>query len=470
MEKVIRKGGINMRKSRKIITLGIITSLVGVAISAYSVQLKANDFEGNEQYWTNYCSGVISDASKRQQCLEYQSYLENRIASNTQASSSIQGKIDTLKSDLSNLKDLSLSIAKDIEAQEAEIATVNASLVEIADNIQKVQVDIDLKIENINKRSEQIKTRMIEMQSKVNTNQFLDYIMGASDLVDLVQRASNVESFTKNDKDQITLLNEEKQQLEEVKAEKKRQEDLLIAQQKNLEIKKAELELNKEANDKLVKDTEVRVAELLKARNEANAAANTLAQLKPSFTISGGNANVGDLPDNGMIAPIQGSWISRGVDNNGHRGIDYAAVMGTPIVAPANCYVVFASNNYPNWGGLGNWVGIPAGGGNSVRIMFAVNGQTYAINFHHMTNSVPAMAYNGTGVMVPQGTILGYVGSSGNSSGPHAHVEMFAINQSLQQAIGTWYSTGDWQSSCGWGLYTPAYGSYGTRVNPAAYI
>ena len=459
-----------MRKSKIIVSFSIVTALIGVAISAYATQLKATDFEGNEQYWTGYCSGVISDATKRQQCLDYQAYLENKIASSNQTTSSIQGKIDSLNDDLSNLKDLSLSIAKEIEAQETEIATVSASLEEIANNIQLVQADIDLKVENINKRSEQIKTRMVEMQAKVNTNQFLDYIMGASDLVDLVQRASAVESFTKNDKEQITLLNEEKKQLEEVKAEKKRQEDLLIAQQKNLEIKKAELQLNKDANDQLVEKTEVRVAELLKAKNEANAAANTLAMLKPSFTISDGNANVGDLPNSGMIAPIQGSWISRGVDNNGHRGIDYAAVMGTPIIAPADCYVVFASNAYPNWGGLGNWVGIPAGGGNSVRIIFSVNGETFAINFHHMTNSVPAMAYNGTGQPVKQGTVLGYVGSSGNSSGPHAHVEMFKLNQSLQQAIATWYNTGDWQSSCGWGLYTPAYGSYGTRVNPAAYI
>lgn len=459
-----------MRIIRMMISFSVIGALFIFAIGAYAVQLKANDFEGNEQYWTSYCSGVISDATKRQQCIDYQSYLENKIASNNNTSSSIQSKIDTLNADLSNLKELSLSIAKEIEAQEAEIKVVSDSLVEIETNIAQVQADIDVKVENIEKRSDQIKTRMVEMQTKVNTNQFLDYVMGASDLVDLVQRANNVESFTKNDKDQIALLNEEKQQLEEVKAEKKRQEDLLVAQQKNLEIKKAELELNKKANDELVESTEVRVAELLKARNEANAAANTLALLKPNFSISGGNANVGDLPNSGLIAPIQGSWISRGVDNNGHRGIDYAATMGTPIVAPADCYVVFASNSYPNWGGLGNWAGIPAGGGNSVRIIFSVNGETFAINFHHMTNNVPAMAYNGTGQPVPRGTVLGYVGSSGNSSGPHAHVEMFKLNQTLQAAIATWYNTGDWQSSCGWGLYTPAYGSYGSRVNPAAYF
>ncbi len=460
-----------MKYQKNILVLIVCACLLMWGVLAQYNGVKANEFEGNEAYWTRTCSGYISDASLRTKCQEYNTYIQNKINGANSNLSSLKDSIAKVEDDLSNLKEVSQQYAKLIAQAEEEVAALNESLAQIADSVAAVEASIAQKEETIAKRLKRIKERMVQMQGKVNTNQYIDYIMGATDLVDLVQRSSNVESFTKNDKEQIKLLKQEKKELEAEKEEKKRIQETLEIQQEDLKYKQKELAQLKESNDAMVEEYEEKVAEMLKAKNEAEAAANTLAALKPNFTITDGNADITpSTPSSGWIAPIQGSYITRGVDNAGHRGVDYAAGMGTPIVAPANCYVVFASNSYPNTGWLGNMTGIPAGGGNSVRIIFSVNGETFAMNLHHMMNNVPAMAYNGTGVMVPQGTLLGYVGSSGNSSGPHAHVELFKLNQTLPQAIATWYSTGDWQSSCGWGLYTPAYGSYGTRVDPRAYL
>lgn len=461
-----------MKITRKKISIAVIVMFIAVCFTVYAPNyISANEFEGNESYWTSYCSGYISDANKRDKCNEYSVYIQNKINDSKNSANSLSNTIADVKADLSNLKEVSQAYQSQIDAYEAEIAAIQSALVTAREGIAQVEVVIREKEEKIEKRKVVIRERMIDTQVRVNTNQFIEYIMGATDLVDLIQRSSSVESFTRNDKEQITLLNQEKEELEVEKAEKKRIEDDLKLQEENLKITQQNLENIKAANDEMVEKTEVKVAELLKAQNEANAAANTLAQLKPNFTISNGNADITVTePSAGWTTPIQGTYISRGVDNNGHRGVDYAAGAGTPIVAPANAYVVFASNAYPNVGYLGNMIGVPAGGGNSVRIIFSVNGETFAMNFHHMQNNVPAMAYNGTGVAVPAGTVLGYVGSSGNSSGPHAHVELFKLNQSVSEAIATWYRTGDWQSSCGWGLYTPAYGSYGTRVDPRSYL
>lgn len=467
-----------MNITRKKIGISLIATFMVIGAIVYAPQyVKANDFEGNEAYWTSYCSGYISpaDSNKRTKCNEYSVYIQNKINDSKNTANNLTSSIDEVKSDLSNLKTVSQQHLEQINALEAEIAAIESALVSAQDEIAKVEVVIVEKEQKIDKRKEIIRTRMIDNQAKVSTNQFIEYIMGATDLVDMIQRSTSVEAFTKNDKEQIALLNEEKAELEAEKEEKKRIEDTLKLQQENLVVSQQNLINLKAANDAMVEKYEAKVAELLKAQNEANAAANTLAQLRPSFTFDdgSGNADVENITSPGWFAPIQGSWISRGVDNAGHRGVDYAASMGTPIYAPADCYVVFASNAYANtgwFGNLGPGSGVPLGGGNSVRIIFSVNGQTFAMNFHHMMNNVPAMAYNGTGQVVAQGTLLGYVGSSGNSSGPHAHVELFKLNQSVQQAVSTWYSTGDWQSSCGWGLYTPAYGSYGTRVDPRQYL
>lgn len=461
-----------MEMTRKKITISALVVFMIICFAVYGPNhIKASEFEGNEAYWTNYCSGYISDVNKRNKCNEYTAYLSNKINDSKNQADSMNDDISSVKAELSSIKAKSQEILDEIRTLETEVSAIEAALSEAREGIEQAQTAIDEKEEKIDKRKDIIKERMVAMQSRVNTNQFIDYIMGASDLVDLIQRSSSVESFTKNDKEQIALLNEEKVQLEEEKAEKKRIEDNLKVQQDNLNVTKQSLEIKKANSDALVEKFEDQVAVMLKAQNEANAAAATLAALKPSFTFNdgSGNADVGDINSSGWMAPIQNSYISRGV-YSGHRGVDYAANYGTPIVAPADCYVVFASNAYPNYGFLGSTVGVPQGGGNSVRVIFSINGETFAMNFHHMTNNVPAVSYNGTGQVVSQGTVLGYVGSSGNSTGPHAHIELFKLNQTVQQAVSTWYSTGDWQSSAGWGMDTPSYGSYGTRVDPRSYL
>lgn len=457
-------------KKLKIITF-VIVFCFGIVIN--TDQSFANEFEGNEEYWARYCSGYISDSSKRNKCNEYANYIQTKIDNSKGEANSISNSIAKLEDDLSNLKEVSLSYSNAIESAESEIATLEESLITIQASMEEVKVVIEEKEDKIEKRKDVIRERMIDLQVDANVNKFIDYIMGATDLVDLIQRSSSVESFTRNDKEQIKLLNEEKEELEEEKKEQERIEETLSLQQEQLKLKQEELVILKADNEQMIAENEVKITAMLNARNEANAAANTLAQLRPNFSISAdGSANVAPSePSSGWISPIRGTGITRGIDNYGHRGVDIAADGWTPIVAPANCYVVFASNAYPNEGWLGNWIGIPSGGGNSVRIIFSVNGEVFAMNFHHMMNDVPAMAYNGTGQVVPQGTLLGYVGESGNSQGTHAHVELFKYKGlSLEQAIARWYATGDWQTSCGWTEPTPYYGSYADRINPLNYI
>lgn len=456
----------------------LLVFLLLIAISIWGVStntnyIKANEFEGNESYWTHYCSGYISDSGKRNKCNEYANYIQTKINNSRGEANSITNSIAKVENDLSNLKEVSQTYTNAIKSAENEIVVLQESLITIQDSMKKVEAIIIEKEDKIEKRKEIIRDRMLGLQVDVSCNQFIDYLMGATDLVDLVQRSNSVESFTRNDKEQIKLLNKEKKELDAEKKEQQRIQDTLKLQQEQLELKKEELKILVADSEKMIEENEAKVIALLNARNEANAAANTLAQLRPNFSISSdGNANVAPSePSSGWISPIRGTGITRGVDNAGHRGVDIAADGWTPIVAPANCYVVFASNQYPNKGWLGNMVGIPDGGGNSVRIIFSVNGEVFAMNFHHMMNDVPAMAYNGTGQVVPQGTLLGYVGESGNSQGTHAHVELFRYKGlSLQQAIAKWYATGDWQTSCGWTDPTPYYGSYADRINPLNYI
>lgn len=450
--------------------------LMAIALLSFCINLQkveAYDFS-DESYWINVCSGYITDTNTYNACVAFKQYAKDKANSYSQSASSLQSKIDKAQGDLDALIAIGQEYQKEIAAKEAEIATIQTGIDTAQASIAEAEEDIEKKQKNIKSRKKLISKQMVDMQSDINTNQFIDFIMGATDLVDLVQRSSGVESVTKSQKEQINKLNEEKEALTLAKKEQIRIKSTLEVQQDSLEVAKASTQILKDENDALSATLSEQVEKMLAQKNAANSASNTLANMPaPSYPMNGGNADVGDLPNSGMIRPINAP-ISCGIGcYTGHRGADFAAPRGTPIVAPADCYVVFATNAYGD-GYLGSndgyQTGAPNGGGNSVRIMFNVNGQTYAMNFHHMTSSMPAMSYRGSGTPVARGTVLGYVGNSGNSSGAHAHVEMFTVNGSIQQAMGTWYSTGDWQSSAGWGLYTPSCGSYGCRINPANFF
>lgn len=91
-----------------------------------------------------------------------------------------------------------------------------------------------------------------------------------------------------------------------------------------------------------------------------------------------------------------------------HTGVDWAAPTGTPILAAGD--------------GTVERVGREGGYGNYVRIRHA-NG--YATAYGHMSRYADGVA---PGVTVKQGQIIGYVGSTGMSTGPHCHFEVLVNN------------------------------------------
>ena len=114
-----------------------------------------------------------------------------------------------------------------------------------------------------------------------------------------------------------------------------------------------------------------------------------------------------------MKTPINGARLSskfgmrkHPIDgfNKMHRGTDFAAKKGTPIMASGDGIIVRAK-----------WCG---GGGNCIKIK---HNSTYSTVYAHMSKFAKGMK---KGVRVKQGRIIGYVGSTGKSTGPHLHYEV----------------------------------------------
>jgi len=97
-----------------------------------------------------------------------------------------------------------------------------------------------------------------------------------------------------------------------------------------------------------------------------------------------------------------------------HKGTDYAAARGTPIKAAGDGKVVHAGRK----GGYGNTVIIQ-------------HGQTYKTLYAHMKNFGRGVR---SGSRVKQGQIIGYVGTTGLSTGPHLHYE-FYVNGAVRNPV-----------------------------------
>ena len=114
-----------------------------------------------------------------------------------------------------------------------------------------------------------------------------------------------------------------------------------------------------------------------------------------------------------MKTPINGARLSskfglrkHPIDgyNKMHRGTDFAAPEGTPIMASGDGVILKSS-----------WCG---GGGNCIKIK---HNSTYSTIYAHLSKFANGMR---KGKRVKQGQIIGYVGSTGKSTGPHLHYEV----------------------------------------------
>ena len=130
--------------------------------------------------------------------------------------------------------------------------------------------------------------------------------------------------------------------------------------------------------------------------------------------------SIGHYDENGksvkkalMKTPINGARLSskfgmrkHPIDgyNKMHRGTDFAAPMGTPIMASGDGVITRA-----------RWCG---GGGNCIKIR---HNSTYETVYAHMRNFARGIK---EGLRIKQGQIIGFVGSTGKSTGPHLHYEV----------------------------------------------
>ncbi len=412
-----------------------------------------NKFAGNESSWIKKCSVAQKTQKDYDDCVAFKSYYQGKQGDVKDQIASLQQQVKDIEGDIAKLQAA-------IDEQEALIAQIeariseNKSAIALIDNeIAKLDLKIDALQFSIDERDAIMKKRMRDEQASMGLNVVLEVIMGSNDILDMIRRLDGLAQIDEADRQEIAIIESEKNEIKFQRSEQERlreeQEGYLkqnqIEEENALEVKKQQEILQGEFMNVYEKLNE----EMRNAKVDLSTLQNNLISINPELV----KQEVATIPSNsGLAKPVPG-YISANSFHypNGsiHMGLDIAVDLRTPIYAPANGIILYANNPVPtNSGYIGNRDGYPAGTGNSIQMICRVNGTTYALSFFHMAQENFSVR---AGQKVSVGQLLGLSGNTGNTTGPHCHLEVFNLgNMSIESAIAQFQATADFAWGNGW--------------------
>ena len=359
--------------------------------------------------------------------------------------SSLQNKLDKLsqsivqhKKELSNAKKKEQA-AKALESELKEKVTVVQSQISVLKGqIAEVQNSIGLKEQEIAAKEQQItekeaeiadqwgdfKQHMAAMQ-ELRDGGSVAMLSAVNDLYELLTFNEVMQDISIKDTEILDNMKNAKEALESDKLTLESQRSELQSKKADLDAQNSQMRAKQNELNSSVAAAQMSAAEAQQAQKDAQAAIESdemnyeAVKKEIQKLIAAAAAAQPQLSFTGFICPLKSysrisseyGWRKNPVTgvNKLHAGTDFAAPGGTPIYAAASGYVQVAG-----WssGGYGNYVIIYHGK--------MSDGNQYSTLYGHM-RSVATSA----GKYVQQGEIIGYVGSTGNSTGNHLHLEVW---------------------------------------------
>ena len=360
-------------------------------------------------------SSSVSDL--RQKLQEQQAELE-KVNQQLKETQSTKADAQALKQQLEQQKSLLLGQIANLTEQ---IGKLDNDIVNKQDEIAQKQQEVDQKQAEYDQRWEDFKGRMKAMQ-RLNDGGSIALLSSATNLYQLLTFATTLEQIVSKDEqicqqleDEHTQLEQQKAELEQAKADLEATKADYESQKAALDSKTSELAQNISQTNASISEAEAEEQALKEAQIEANKrvdeAAKELDAALNAANQAYGNASIQCSLDFGRPLATY-KYVSCYFGGNGHRGTDYAAPGGTSIYAVTGGVVTAAAYHY-SWG---YYVQVYHGKDDK--------GNSHSILYAHM-NSAPIVS---VGDSVSKGQTLGYVGSTGNSTGNHLHLEMKVNN------------------------------------------
>lgn len=343
--------------------------------------------------------------------------LEKKLEENNKEIRAMVERKDTLDQQIVLLHEQIVTINQTISAYNLMIADTQDQLDAAQSKLEKLQA------------SYQDRVRAMEENGDVS---YWSVIFQANSFSDLLDRLAMIAEIAQSDRNRMEQIRELAQQVEQTRADlalQKQQlnvaKDALIQSQLQMEEKSNEVdrmlyelmaaggEYEKllQEGDKLIDDLMNQILESEKAYDDAKYKEWLATSVPPTTTIKGHLTNT----VNGItwFTPTKNYWVSSPFGERedpftgalvGHNGVDLAAPKNTPIYATRAGFVTQAAYQE---GGAGNYIWINHGDG-------------FKSIYMHMTRYIVSV-----GQYVEAGEIVGYVGTTGRSTGYHLHFGIY---------------------------------------------
>lgn len=454
-----------MRKSIQILLVSLFIFTI-----IPSSMVVAEDYS-DTAYWESYCEGYKNEpdgSDKKVACRKYYAHVSQGIIDGFKDDlDSLKNDKEKLQKELGTLIDQSKEVQKEIEKLDIEINDLVSKITVLEADIAKKEAEVDV----LNRR---VLDRMKATQSTMHFNPYLDFLLGAANFEEMLRRGYGLDTIMQSDEEMRDELKGVIESLEKDKLTLKSDKELLDEQKYAVDQRKAYIEEVKALTENTLKEVNAKIDE-------------TLSNLEEEYQNYENIISSGDLEglpsSEGFIRPLPGASISAGVwhypesfGGGVHLGVDYAVGKGSRVLAPATGVVLISSDGCGD-GWLGNTCGFENGGeiygGNQIYLIVAAGGKIYGVIFCHLLlNSLTVSE----GDIVVQGQQIAQVGSSGNSTGPHSHVELFYLGEGELEDIPDYLQNSYTKSfNCGWGstaLRRLCENGVGApcRLNPANYL
>ena len=332
----------------------------------------------------------------------------------------IRSQYDANANEIQDLVNTKMAIDQEISLLNAQIINTNEQIAAYSQMIADTQDELDIAQLTLNGLNEKHKLRIRAMEEE-GTVSYWEVIFEANSFIDMLDRITMMEEIAAADKARLdemrnvaanvtiamTELETGKAELEETRVQldvaqaeldikREESDDILRELAKKQDEFQAMLDESEAAQDALMKEIASKEKELKEAKYEEELAKLALQGQNPPSAA-------------GWIKPVSGYKLTSPFGNRKHpvlgyyrmhNGIDMACPQGTPIYATRAGKVTTASYQA---GGAGYYVSINHLDG-------------FSSIYMHMTHFVVS-----AGQTVSQGQLIGYVGSTGISTGPHLH-------------------------------------------------
>lgn len=336
----------------------------------------------------------------------------------------IQNQIKENEANKANAEVLKEQYQQQTEVITNQIGILQQSIAQVEEDINNKQLEIDAKQKEVDTKQAEYDERWAGFKDRLGAMQMLNdggsiaLLSSANSLYQLLTFAESLEQISSKDKEICQQIETERQELEaqrteleNAKAELESQQAELQSQNDELDGKKAELQTSIQQQDQTISAADAAAAVLAAEEEEARKNLDKAAAELDAYL----NAQVDKYSSAALTCSLNFGpalpsykYISCVFGTGGHRGTDFAAPGGTEIYAVADGIVTDATYHY-SWG---NYVQIYHGKDDE--------GNTYSTLYAHMI-STPIVS---AGQSVTKGQVIGYVGSTGYSTGNHLHLEM----------------------------------------------